>query len=235
MMKFLKEDQPAFSSEFADEQQSKAILQAQAIDLQQQLEALSTTATPLERAHLLLQIAHAQVGAELKEEAWENAKAAFDIFLPAEQWEQAVEACDILFLSEQPGALPALGQGVWLAVTFPIDPELSVAMLEHIVDDTPNDSDGAGIAAATACYIVDLRCEGKQRDKLAFFTNQLLGKVARRHSEVETQAQFDAWIQRLQLDSPEFFLGRLSLILEVLVQEDWWFDRDELRMKIPDQ
>ncbi len=233
-MKFLKEEQPALSSEFTDEQQSKAILQARAIEWQQQLKALSADAPPLERAHLLLQIAHAQVGAALKQDAWDNAKQAFDICLPAEQWEQVVEACDIMFLSEQPGALPALGQGVWLAVTFPIDAELSVAMLEHIVDETPNDSDGAAVAAATACYLVDLRTEGKQRDKLAFFTNQLLGKVARRHSAIETQEQFEAWIQRLQLDTPEFFLGRLSLILEVLVQEDWWFERDDLRMKIPD-
>jgi len=234
-MKFLKEDQPAFSSEFADEQQSKALLQAQALELQTKLEALGTDASPIERAKLQLQIGHAQVGAELMQEAWDNAEQAFKVLLDAELWEHAVEACDIMFLTELPGALPALGQGVWLAVTFPVDPELSVAMLEHIVEETPNDADGAAVAAATACYIVDLRTEGKQRDKLAFFTNQLLGKVARRHSEVESQEQFDAWIQRLQLDNPEFFLGRLSLIIEVLVQEDWQFERDELRAKIPDQ
>ncbi len=234
-MKFLKEEQPAFSAEFADEHQSKAIFQAQALELQKQLEQLAAQATSLERAQLLLQIAHAQVGAELKQEAWENAAAAVKVFLFAEQWELAVEAFDILFLSELPGALAALGQGVWLAVTFPIDPELSVALLDHIVEETPSDSDGAAVAAATACYIVDLRAEGKSRDKLQFFTNQLLGKVARRHSNIETQAQFDAWIQRLQLDTPSYFLGRLSLVLEVLIQDDWWFDRDELRMKIPDQ
>ncbi len=234
-MKFLKEEQPAFSSEFADAQQSKAILQSQALELQQQLDALGEAAPPSERGPLLLQMAHAQVGAELMQEAEHNAETAFHIFLQAEQWEPAVEACDILFRTELPGALAALGRGVWLAVTFPIDPELSVAMLEHIVEETPSESDGAAVAAATGCYLVDLRAEGKARDKLSFFTNQLLGKVARRHSDVETQAQFDAWIQRLQLDTPEYFLGRLSLILEVLVQEDWWFERDELRAKIPDQ
>ena len=34
------------------------------------------------------------------------------------------------------------------------------------------------VAAASACYIVDLRAEGPERDDLRFFTNQLLGTVA---------------------------------------------------------
>ncbi|MGM0593374.1 MAG: hypothetical protein ACQETD_02465 [Pseudomonadota bacterium] len=171
-----------------------------------------------------------------KTDAWKVAKEAFAIALEHEQWLQAVEACDILYQSEQEDAIAALAHGIWLGVTYPIDPELSIAMLEHLVEETPDDSDGAGIAAATACYLVDLRAEGKAREDLQFFTGQLLGQVARRYTNgaCDTQELFDIWMDRLELKEPDKFLPRLAMILDVLVPADqWWFDRDALREKIP--
>ncbi|MDM8548246.1 hypothetical protein [Candidatus Venteria ishoeyi] len=227
-------EQPAISADMADEQESKALVQSHLQELTAQLQTLEQNGDALERAYLLLEIAHANITLEQNQDAWVHAKTAFDTFLQQQHWEAAVGACNILFQSEQPGSLPALGQGVWLAVTFPMDPELSIVMLEHIVDETPNDSDGGAVAAATACYIADLRSEGKTREKMQFFTNQLLGKVARRHSNIEDQGSFDAWISRLELDMPEAFLGRLRQVIEVLVQDDWWFERDQLRNLLPE-
>lgn len=170
------------------------------------------------------------------QEAWAVAKEAFDLAVANENWLSAVEACDIIYQAEQDDAVLALAHGIWLGVTYPIDPELSVAMLQHLVDETPPDSDGAAVAAAVAVYIVDLRTEGKQRDELEFFTNQMMGAVARRHTNgaCDTQELFNIWIQRLELHDPAKFLPRLSKIIDVLVPEGkWWFDRDALREKIP--
>jgi hypothetical protein len=169
-------------------------------------------------------------------DAWTVAKEAFEIAVANENWLSAVEACDIIYQAEQEDAVLALAHGIWLGVTYPIDPELSVAMLQHLVDETPPDSDGAAVAAAVAVYIVDLRTEGKQRDELEFFTNQLMGAVARRHTNgaCDTQELFDIWIQRLELNDPAKFLPRLSKIVDVLVPAgQWWFDRDALREKLP--
>ncbi|MCW8918874.1 MAG: hypothetical protein OQL08_08685 [Gammaproteobacteria bacterium] len=173
-----------------------------------------------------------------KQEAWALAREALEIALAEENWLSAVEACDIIYQAEQEDAVLALAHGIWLGVTYPIDPELSVAMLQHLVDETPPDSDGAAVAAATAVYIVDLRAEGTQRDELGFFTNQMMGAVARRHTNgaCDTQELFDIWIQRLELNDPAKFLPRLSKIVDILVpQGQWWFDRDALREKIPAQ
>jgi hypothetical protein len=60
-----------------------------------------------------------------------------------------------------------------------------------------------------------------------------LGRVARRHSEVEDQTQFDRWVERLELDDPDKFLVRLRNVVDVLVQDQWWFDRDALQSQIP--
>lgn len=196
----------------------------------QQLEGLERLKPLLDSGYILLDLV------DRKADAWKVAKEAFDIALENEKWLQAVEACDVIYQAEQDDAVTALAHGIWLGVTYPIDPELSVAMLQHLVEETPDDSDGAGVAAATACYLVDLRAEGKAREDLQFFTGQLLGQVARRYTNgaCDTQELFDIWLDRLELKEPDKFLPRLAMILDVLVPADqWWFDRDALREKIP--
>jgi hypothetical protein len=153
--------------------------------------------------------------------------------LANEDFESAADACDVLFQAEQPESLCALGQGIWLAVTYPVDPELTVELLTHVVDETPDDADGAAVAATTALFIADMRAEGSQRENLMFFATQLLGDVARRHSGVDSQEAFDAWMERLELTEPEKFLVRLRNVVDVLVQDDWWFDREALQEKLP--
>ena len=203
-------------------------------DARQRLQELPA-GNDIERAELQTRIGSALVDLERGEEAFAVAREAFDIYAKYQQWDGAVEACDVMFQSEQPESLAALGNGVWLAVTFPVDAELTVAMLHHIVDETPDDADGAAVAAATAHYVVDLRAEGKQHNDLSFFTNKLLGEVARRHSEVDSQEQFEYWVQKLELNDPSRFLPRLRNVVDVLVQEDWWVDREAIWASLPDQ
>jgi hypothetical protein len=192
-----------------------------------------TGCSPMERAPVQMEIARTLIALDRGAEAWGMARDAFDAYRAAEDWEPAVEACDLLFRAEQPGSLAALGQGIWLAVTYPVDPELTAMMLAHLVDETPDDSEGAAVAAAAAAYVVDLRATEEQAKTLRFFANQLLGRVAQRHGQVETQEQFDAWFSRLELGEPERFLPRLRNVVDVLVQDDWWFDRDSLQAELP--
>jgi hypothetical protein len=166
-------------------------------------------------------------------QAWPIARTAFEIFSAEQAWEQAAQACDILYQSDQPDSLAALANGVWLGVTFPIDPEISVHLLSHIVDDTPDDADGAAVAAVTALYLAEGRAaEGPDKERLVFFSNQLLGKVARRHSGVDSQEQFSSWVEKMELNDPEKFLVRLRNVIDVLAQDDWWVDREAIHQQI---
>jgi hypothetical protein len=202
---------------------------------QEELKNLPETAHPLQRIELQIKIAGTLVDLHQGEEAFAIAREAFENSIANELWEEAVQACNAMFLAEQPESLAALGQGVWLSVTFPIDPELSVLMLNHIVDETPDDSDGAAVAAITAKYVVDMRTEGKQHEDLSFYVNNLIAAVARRHSDVQSQEQFDYWIEKLELSDHGKFLPRLRNVIDVLVQEDWWLDREAIWAKLPDQ
>jgi len=231
-MKYLNFDPSIQGAEDAEDiQVATELLERKLAEIDGQLAQLSETDS-IKRAELLLDYGGTCLELQKNFEAWQVAQQAFNIFAAAENWEGAVLACNIMFGADQPDSLVALGNGVWLAVTFPIEPELSVLMLEHLVNETPDDSDGGAVAAAVAHYLVDLRAEDEERENLLFFTNQLLGTVARRHSNVEAQADFEAWVKKLELDSPDDFLGRLAQVINVMVQDDWWVDRDALRAKL---
>lgn len=235
-MKYLDEDMGMRDADSGDEAGvSIPQLELDLAAARQELVELPVGYTPVQRAEVLTRIAEILVDLSRGEEAFDTAREAFDICVAEERWEPAAAACNAMFLADQSYSLAALGQGVWLAVTFPIDVELSVALLQHIIDETPTDSDGAAVAAVVARYLVDLRAEGKQRDNLILFTNHMLGTVARRHSDVEKQEQFDYWLDKMELKEPEKFLPRLRNVVDVLVQDDWWVDRDAIWATLPDQ
>lgn len=181
-----------------------------------------------------LEVTRALVGLERGTEAWPVGFSAVGLFLDCEDWEGLADTCEVLYRADQPFSLAALGQGIWLAVTFPMDAELCTLLLSHLVDETPDHSDGAAVAAVTALFLVEQRVDDPSLHKrLHFFTSQLLGQVARRHSQVETQDQFDFWLERLELKDPDKFLPRLRNVIDVLVQDDWWFDTTYIQNSLP--
>ena len=201
-------------------------------DKLQQLGALAG-ASSLQRARLQLDIAEILNPLERKKEAWDIARDAFIAAMQQESWQDAVEACDVLYQAEQADSIAVLGMGIWLAVTFPVDPEVTTALLIHLIDETPNNADGAAVAAITARYVVDLRASDEEHENLGFLVNNLIAMVAQRHSNVQDQGALDRWLDRLQLRDPRVFLPRLAQVVDAIVGDRWWFDRDVLRRRLP--
>ncbi len=196
-------------------------------------DALPAAADPVDRARVTLDIAEALLGLGRNAAAWNEARPAFDVLVAHDAWQEAAEAADILYRSEQDKSLVALANGVWLAVTWPIDPDTTVALLQHIVEETPDDSDGGAVAAAAAHYLADIRTQGERHESLTFFTAQLLAQVARRHRGIEDPEQLDIWMEVLELNDPGKFLPRLAQVLDVIADGDWWYDRDAIRARLP--
>lgn len=222
--------------EFTAADDSRKFLASELKEKQDKLQQLTLNSSPIGRANLQLDIADIMLEIAEKgmiEAAWGYAKESFNIYVEFSQWDDAVRATDVLYRTELPAAVTALGNGLWLAISYPIDPELSVVMLNNLIDDTPNNSDGAAVAAATAHYIADLRYEGEKRDSTMFLTGNMLSKVAERHSQIQDQAQMNGWMMKLELNDPEIFLPRMAQVLEAIVEGHWWYDKEELRSRIP--
>jgi hypothetical protein len=238
MMKYFDIHQMQLSDTAADSVVNRAAadaaLQSHLLALQERYEDLRRVgAKRKELADVRLQMARTLVSLGRGAEAWPLGREALEVFIAGQDFESAADACDVLFQADQPQSLCALGQGIWLAVTYPIDPELSVELLSHVVDETPDDADGAAVAATTALFLADMRASGRQRENLMFFASQMLGRVACRHSGAHTQEAFDQWMDRLALREPDKFLVRLRNVVDVLVQDNWWFDRERLQAKLP--
>jgi len=147
--KYLNKDQNIFDGDdgedvYANEEQLKTRLEY----FEKQLSELSDDSPVKDRINHLIEIGRIQVERYKGNDAWEKAFTAFDLAQENELWELAVEACDVMFLSEGPEALKALGHALWLGITFPIDAEITVAMLQHLVEESPKESDTRAIASA---------------------------------------------------------------------------------------
>lgn len=210
----------------------RAWFESELVRYRQQLRDLSSQASNLEHAQLELDIARALIGLHRLDEAWESARPLVELFIAEKEFERAVSACKALYQADRKLSIAALGQGCWLAVTYPVDPNLSVEMLHYIVDETPDQSDGAAVAAMAAHYIADVRA-GRERESLTFLTMQILAKVAKRHRDIEDEESIKIWIEILELNDTDKLFIRLAKIIDVMVADEWWFDRDQLRAQLP--
>ncbi len=228
-----KNQESALSFDSSDQESFEAYQQHLDAALNK-LKALPKSSTEPEKAIINLDIAAAQIGLGQKSQAWTTAREAFDIFIKHHQWQEAVEACETLYLTDEHASINALAQGIWLAITFPIAAQTTLTMLNYVIDETPKESDGAALAAVTAHYIVDMRSDDDKREDLMFLSKNMLTKVAERHSNIESQGALDIWMQKLDLLEPSVFLPRLAKVLDIIILDNWWFDRKELRQLIPD-
>jgi hypothetical protein len=199
----------------------------------QHYNALPDTCDELERARLMLDIAECHLGLDEQQQAHDWAEQSFGTFIEREAWQEAVDACDIIYNANQSDSLIALGNGIWLAVTFPIDANTSVQMLHHVVDETPDDSDGAAVAAMLAHYLAEVRSEEPEHKNLTFVTNQIIAQVAKRHRGVEDPKTIQTWIKMYELDDISKLLPRMATILDAIVGDNWWYDRDDIRSRLP--
>lgn len=199
----------------------------------QHYRALPDDCNRVEKAKLQLDIAECHLGLDQPQQAHDWAEKSFTALIEHDEWQLAVDACDIIYNSNQDDALVALGNGIWLAVTFPIDANLSVQILHHIVDETPEDSDGAAVAAMLAHYLAETRANEKDHKNLTFLTNQIIAQVAKRHRGIEDSATIQTWIKMYELDEIEKLLPKMALILDTIVEDNWWYDRDQIRARLP--
>ncbi len=197
------------------------------------LKSMPDDSNPVDRARALLDVAEPLLGLGRGAEAWQSAREAFSVFVDYEHWQDAAEAADVLYQTEQPESIVALGQGIWLAVTYPVRAQSTVTLLNNVIDETPDDSDGAVVAAMVAHYIAGLRTKGEEKESLTFLTTQMIARVAKRHRGIEDQATLDTWIEMYQLNDIPELLKRLGTVVDVMVDDKWWFDRDELRARLP--
>jgi len=170
----------------ADRQSRKQALLAQLSELPDLLLLDSLHPKALTGANCLLELAGVELDLDQKDDAWQHARSTVEVFIEQEAFENAALACQYIYLADKDDAIAAIGQAAWLSVTYPIDPHLTANILSHIIDETPDASDGAAVAAATAHFVADLRATDSAREDLRLLTGANLARVAKRHANVKS-------------------------------------------------
>jgi hypothetical protein len=214
---------------------ARAFFENELLQHQQHLKELGSNADALDVAKVQLEIARAQIGLGDKTACWQTAQPLLEVFIDHDCFQPAVESCELMYLAEHENSIKALGHGCWLAVTYPVETALSVDMLSYIIDETPDDSDGAAVASVAAMYLVELREQGTDKDNLIFLAKQLVALVAKRHRGIEDEESIEIWIEMLELNNLDELFTRLGKVIDAIVGNEWWFERDDLRAKLPDQ
>ncbi|HIJ22334.1 MAG: hypothetical protein HON68_05480 [Gammaproteobacteria bacterium] len=215
----------------SDEEESSQSKESRLADLQLKISQLPLS---VKRAELLLDCGTLHLDFQQKKEAWDVAREAFDLFAKEQAWELAVVATDIMVASDQKESLIALAHGVWIGITYPINPETTNAILQYMIDESPTGSDTAAVAAVTSHFLADLRqLDGQAGENLLFFTNRRLAEVAAQHRNIKNQEEFDIWMVGNEFDNPDSFLPKLSAAIDALANNNWWIDREALRAALP--
>lgn len=187
-----------------------------------------------EKARLELDMAECYLGLDQKKEAHSLAHQSLETFKELKKWPSVVDACDIIYNCDDKDSIIALGNGIWLAMTFPIDPNITINLLHHIIDETPDDSDGAAVAAMLAQFIAETRAEDQERENLVFLTTQIIAKVAERHRGIKDQETLNTWIAMYELNDIDKLLEKLAIILDTITAKQWWYNKDAIRAELPD-
>ena len=216
----------------SDERQTHAGLENHLREIEQRLVQLPASATN-ERQSLILEKTELLIELGDKQQAWELARSGFDYFFETEQWQSAVVACELAYRCDCEDSISALGMGCWLAITYPIDPVVSIRVLHYVIDETPDDSDGAAVAAVVAHYVADLRASGRQKDSLLFITKQKIADVAHRHRNITDEESINIWMEILGLKDPKEFLPAMAKVIDIITGDKWWFDRESLHARLP--
>ena len=117
---------------------ARAYFEKELQEQEQHLQTLPDDSLATDVANVSLAIARAHLGLGHKDQSWQIAWPLLSDFIEHAEFERAVEVCEILYLCEQTDSIIALAHGCWLAVTYPVDPALTVDMLSYIVAETPD-------------------------------------------------------------------------------------------------
>lgn len=143
----------------------------------------------------------------------------------------AAAACLAMYESGQEESISALGHAVWLVVACPVNPEQVLQAMRSLVEETPENSDGAAVAAMLGYFLVEKRSLGGNRERHVFLARQLVAEVAKRHRGITDEETIGVWVQMYDLDDVDLLLERLKRILAAIIPQ-WWFDREDFLQRL---
>ena len=122
-------------------------------------------------------------------------------------------------------ALNYQAQAVWLSLQIQVPLPPAIQQISGLFNAVSQGDELKGLLAAYALFLCTQRGQGHpQLEPLRQLSHQMLDQAAGAQG-IESPEAIEAWFAQQQLNDPDVFLPRLKAKLEVLIGDQWAFER----------
>ncbi|MBF0415520.1 MAG: hypothetical protein HQL79_07095 [Magnetococcales bacterium] len=126
----------------------------------------------------------------------------------------------------------ALAQRIWVALKTDIPVSEVVLALFHLLNTLGPQHEVAGPIAALAHFMAKHRSSNDPDRELAMGqAQQMFHRVCEEKGIVGEEA-FQIWVKNSRLDDPNHYVPVVMHCLEIMVGDEWWFDRSLLQKEL---
>ncbi|MBF0142709.1 MAG: hypothetical protein HQL59_04530 [Magnetococcales bacterium] len=164
---------------------------------------------------------------------WAMRRQAVLQFSRSGQWDEVLKT--LTFMSSSPrhsGIYQALGHRVWVALKTQAPASDTVLALFHLLNTLGPRHEIAGPVAALAHFVARHRTPDHPDRELAMGQAQQMFALVCGAINVLPGEPFDRWVRETHLDDPNHYVPVVLRALELMVGEEWWFDREALERQL---
>lgn len=163
-------------------------------------------------------------------EEWQLNKAAVARYAKSGQWDEALKILTQLSKKQKTHEIyKALAQRIWIALKSEAPVTDVVLSLFHLLNTLGPRHDIAGAVAALAHLMAKHRTPDHPDQGLAQAQAQQMFALVLDEAGVVGDEAFGKWVIHHRLNDPNHYVPIVLNCLEIMVGDDWWFDRTLLQ------
>jgi hypothetical protein len=164
---------------------------------------------------------------------WELNRAAITRFAKAGNWTEVHKLLKILSTKyRNKEVYKALAQRVWVGLKSDAPAADVVLSLFHLLNTLGSKHEIAGPIAALAHLIAKNRTPDHEDRDLAMGQAQQMFNLVCENLGVVGEEPFQKWVASSKLDDPNHYIPIVMNCLDIMVGDDWWFDREQLQKEM---
>ena len=168
-------------------------------------------------------------------EEWKLNKAAIRRFANDSNWPEALKLLKVLSTKHRNKEIyKALAQRVWICLKSDAPSPEVVLSLFHLLNTLGAKHEVAGPIVALAHLMAKKRTPDHKDSDLAMGQAQQMFNLVCETIGVVGEDAFKKWVETNKLDDPGYYVPIVMHCLDIMVGDDWWFDREKLQQEMED-
>ncbi|MBF0449038.1 MAG: hypothetical protein HQL67_12645 [Magnetococcales bacterium] len=167
------------------------------------------------------------------EEEWKLNKAAITRFASDRNWPEVLKLLTFLSTKRNNNEVyKVLAMRVWVCLKSDTPVTEVVLGLFQLLNTLSPKHEMAGHIAALANLMARNRTPDHEDRELAIGQAQQMLSMVCEFQGISGEEEFDKWIEENQFNDPNHYVPVVMDALDMMVGEDWWFDRDDLQSEM---